>query len=115
MLHRIYGFYDECKRRYSIKLWKTFTDCFNCLPLGIYHIILITSQTYTHSHTHTHTYSLTCTVALVEEKILCMHGGLSPDLHDLNQVSITLYSNHYKASLFAVCIDKRVGASVGSP
>ena len=32
---RIYGFYDECKRRYSIKLWKTFTDCFNCLPLGL--------------------------------------------------------------------------------
>lgn len=26
------------------------------------------------------------TVALVEEKILCMHGGLSPDLHDLDQV-----------------------------
>ena len=33
-LCRIYGFYDECKRRYSIKLWKTFTDCFNCLPIG---------------------------------------------------------------------------------
>ena len=33
-LHRIYGFYDECKRRYNIKLWKTFTDCFNCLPIG---------------------------------------------------------------------------------
>ena len=43
------GFYDDCKRRYSIKLWKTFTDCFNCLPVS----------------------------ALVEDKILCMHGGLS--------------------------------------
>lgn len=32
--YRIYGFYDECKRRYNIKLWKTFTDCFNCLPIG---------------------------------------------------------------------------------
>jgi len=32
---RIYGFYDECKRRYNIKLWKTFTDCFNCLPVGM--------------------------------------------------------------------------------
>ena len=32
---RIYGFYDECKRRYNIKLWKTFTDCFNCLPIGM--------------------------------------------------------------------------------
>src|SRR6266536_6369701 len=33
-INRIYGFYDECKRRYNIKLWKTFTDCFNCLPIG---------------------------------------------------------------------------------
>jgi hypothetical protein len=32
-INRIYGFYDECKRRYNIRLWKTFTDCFNCLPV----------------------------------------------------------------------------------
>jgi serine/threonine-protein phosphatase PP1 catalytic subunit len=25
-----YGFYDECKRRYSIKLWKRFIDLFDC-------------------------------------------------------------------------------------
>ncbi|CAN1840921.1 Serine/threonine-protein phosphatase PP1 isozyme 1, partial [Linum perenne] len=57
-LNRIYGFYDECKRRYSVRLWKLFTDSFNCLPVA----------------------------ALIEEKILCMHGGLSPDLHSLDQV-----------------------------
>eukprot|EP00731_Ephydatia_muelleri_P028391 Em0020g35a len=57
-INRIYGFYDECKRRYSIKLWKTFTDCFNCLPI----------------------------TALVEGTILCMHGGLSPDLKDLSKL-----------------------------
>ena len=34
VFNRIYGFYDECKRRYNIKLWKTFTDCFNTLPIG---------------------------------------------------------------------------------
>jgi len=33
-INRLYGFYDECKRRYSIKLWKIFTDCFNCLPIA---------------------------------------------------------------------------------
>jgi serine/threonine-protein phosphatase PP1 catalytic subunit len=54
-INRIYGFYDECKRRYSIKLWKIFTDVFNCLPVS----------------------------ALIDEKILCMHGGLSPDLKNL--------------------------------
>ena len=57
-INRIYGFYDECKRRYSVRLWKTFTDCFNCLPVA----------------------------ALVDEKILCMHGGLSPELKALDQI-----------------------------
>jgi len=57
-INRIYGFYDECKRRFSIKLWKTFTDCFNCLPVA----------------------------GLVDEKILCMHGGLSPELKSFEQI-----------------------------
>ena len=33
-INKIYGFFDECKRRYSIKLWKNFNDCFNCLPVA---------------------------------------------------------------------------------
>ncbi|CAN6485768.1 unnamed protein product [Victoria cruziana] len=57
-VNRIYGFYDECKRRFSVRLWRTFTDCFNCLPVA----------------------------ALVDDKILCMHGGLSPDLKSLDQI-----------------------------
>ena len=57
-LNRIYGFYDECKRRYSVKLWRIFADCFNCMPVA----------------------------AVVENKILCMHGGLSPDLENLSQI-----------------------------
>jgi len=55
---RIYGFYDECKRRYNIKLWKTFCDAFNCLP----------------------------TAAVVDEKIFCMHGGLSPEINSMDQI-----------------------------
>jgi len=38
---RIYGFYEECinliiigKNRYSMKLWKAFIDCFNCMPVA---------------------------------------------------------------------------------
>ncbi|KAJ2239966.1 type 1 serine/threonine-protein phosphatase catalytic subunit glc7, partial [Coemansia sp. RSA 455] len=57
-INRIYGFYDECKRRYNIKLWKTFTDCFNCLPIA----------------------------AIIDEKIFSMHGGLSPDLISMEQI-----------------------------
>jgi serine/threonine-protein phosphatase PP1 catalytic subunit len=33
-INRIYGFYDECKRRYTVRLWKSFTECFNCLPVA---------------------------------------------------------------------------------
>jgi serine/threonine-protein phosphatase PP1 catalytic subunit len=32
-INRIYGFYDECRRRYNVKLWKTFCDTFNSLPM----------------------------------------------------------------------------------
>lgn len=55
---RIYGFFDECKRRYSPQLWRSFIDVFNCMPC----------------------------CALVGEKILCMHGGLSPELTHLSQI-----------------------------
>mmetsp|Transcript_246 Transcript_246/g.401 ORF Transcript_246/g.401 Transcript_246/m.401 type:complete len:305 (+) Transcript_246:418-1332(+) len=57
-LNRIYGFYDECKRRYSVKLWRIFADSFNCMPVA----------------------------GCIEDKILCMHGGLSPDLERLGQI-----------------------------
>jgi len=58
MINRTYGFYDECKRRYNLRLWKIFSDCFNWLPIS----------------------------AIVNQKILCMHGGLSPDLQSLNNI-----------------------------
>ncbi|KAK3021204.1 hypothetical protein RJ639_046623 [Escallonia herrerae] len=57
-INRIYGFYDECKRRFSVRLWKIFTDCFNCLPVA----------------------------AIIDDKILCMHGGLSPEMDSLDQI-----------------------------
>ena len=57
--NRIYGFYDECKRRYNVRLWRNFTELFNYLPVA----------------------------ALIDEKILCMHGGLSPDLRNLSSIS----------------------------
>ncbi|KAJ2829205.1 serine/threonine protein phosphatase Pzh1, partial [Coemansia furcata] len=29
---RVYGFYDECKRRCNVKVWKAFVNTFNALP-----------------------------------------------------------------------------------
>ena len=33
-INRIYGFYDECKRRYNIKMWKKFQEAFNVMPFA---------------------------------------------------------------------------------
>jgi len=50
--------FKKGKRRYSVKLWRSFTDLFNFLPVA----------------------------ALIDERILCMHGGLSPDLHLIGDI-----------------------------
>lgn len=55
---RVYGFYDECKRRCNIKVWKNFVDTFNCLPIA----------------------------AIVAGKIFCVHGGLSPSLQHMDDI-----------------------------
>ncbi|RMD43933.1 hypothetical protein DV735_g1215, partial [Chaetothyriales sp. CBS 134920] len=55
---RVYGFYDECKRRCNVKVWKTFIDTFNCLPIA----------------------------AIVADKIFCVHGGLSPSLSHMDDI-----------------------------
>ncbi|EKF29318.1 serine/threonine-protein phosphatase PP1, putative [Trypanosoma cruzi marinkellei] len=58
-INKMYGFFDDVKRRYNIKLFKAFTDVFNTMPV--------------------------CCV--VSEKIICMHGGLSPDMTSLATVN----------------------------
>ncbi|KXG51570.1 Serine/threonine-specific protein phosphatase/bis(5-nucleosyl)-tetraphosphatase [Penicillium griseofulvum] len=55
---RVYGFYDECKRRCNVKIWKTFIDVFNCLPIA----------------------------CIVADKIFCVHGGLSPSLTNMDDI-----------------------------
>lgn len=55
---RVYGFYDECKRRTNIKTWKTFIDVFNTLPIA----------------------------SIVASKIFCVHGGLSPSLTSMDDI-----------------------------
>ena len=60
-INRIYGFFDECKKRYNIKLWKNFVDLFNWLPIA----------------------------ASIDDKIFIVHGGLSPELklvENLNKI-----------------------------
>lgn len=56
---RMYGFYDECKRRYNLSLWRDYCSMFNYLPVS----------------------------AIVDERILCMHGGLSPELDFIAKIN----------------------------
>ncbi|KAJ5603458.1 hypothetical protein N7537_006414 [Penicillium hordei] len=55
---RVSSFYDECKWRYNINIWKHFIDTFNCLPIA----------------------------AIVSGKIFCVHGGLSPSLLHMDDI-----------------------------
>lgn len=59
-INKIYGFYDECFKKYNTeKVWKLFTGVFQCLPLS----------------------------AIVENKVFCLHGGLSPAIKTIDNLS----------------------------
>ena len=54
-----YGFYDECLRKYgSSYIWKYFNEVFDYLPLA----------------------------AIVDNKIYCLHGGLSPSTNRIDVI-----------------------------
>jgi len=56
---QVYGFYDECIKKYgSATVWKIFNDLFDYLPVS----------------------------ALVDNKVFCMHGGLSPTIEMIDQL-----------------------------
>ena len=45
--------------RYNLKIWRAFTELFNYLPIA----------------------------SLIDDKILCVHGGLSPDLKTIEDIN----------------------------
>ncbi|EQC29427.1 phytochrome-associated serine/threonine protein phosphatase [Saprolegnia diclina VS20] len=56
---QVYGFYEECVRKYgNANPWKYCTDVFDYLNLA----------------------------AVIDGRVLCVHGGLSPEIHTLDQV-----------------------------
>jgi serine/threonine-protein phosphatase PPG1 len=57
---QVYGFQMECMKKYDgdARVYKAFTDLFDFLPLG----------------------------AIVDDRLLCLHGGLSPAIHHIDQL-----------------------------
>lgn len=53
-----YGFFDECKRRYNIRLFKVFSDFFRVLPVA----------------------------GVVNQSIFCVHGGISSELQSISAI-----------------------------
>ncbi|EFE31336.1 uncharacterized protein ARB_01731 [Trichophyton benhamiae CBS 112371] len=58
---QVYGFYDECVQKYgNASVWKACCQVFDFMTLGV----------------------------IVDGKVLCLHGGLSPEIRTLDQVRI---------------------------
>ena len=56
---QVYGFYDECLKKYgNTTVWKNCADVFDCL----------------------------CLSAIIDNSVLCVHGGLSPSLDTIDQI-----------------------------
>jgi len=56
---QVYGFYDECMRKYgNASVWRHCVECFDCFGLG----------------------------AIIDQRVFCVHGGLSPDIRTLDQI-----------------------------
>ena len=58
-ISQIYGFYDECQRKYgSVNVWRMCTDIFDLFQLA----------------------------AVIESKVFCVHGGLSPHVNLIDDI-----------------------------
>ncbi|XP_053993460.1 uncharacterized protein LOC128884241 [Hylaeus volcanicus] len=68
-----FNFREECIYKYDLSVYYAFMESFDTLPLA----------------------------AVIDNKLLCVHGGLSPDLHHLNQINaINRFREPPRAGIF---------------
>ena len=133
-LVQVYGFYDECQRKYgNANAWRYCTEVFDFLTLSVRYLASIRLEVLNHdieerdlpikcerlkcltricilsernpfpdasfsaqevltevNLLHRNLRALSALQALIDGQILCVHGGLSPDLRTLDQVLIYL-------------------------
>ncbi|KAK6023946.1 Ser/Thr phosphatase family protein, partial [Ostertagia ostertagi] len=58
-MNRLYGFYEELRRKRCVFMWKKFQEVFNEMPL----------------------------CAVVSSRLLCMHGGISPEIQNWDSLT----------------------------
>jgi serine/threonine-protein phosphatase 4 catalytic subunit len=59
LISQFYGFYDECQKKYGeLSVWKACTDVFDYLTIA----------------------------AIINDKIFCVHGGLSPNIKKISEI-----------------------------
>jgi len=94
---QVYGFYDECTRKYgNANAWRYCTEVFDFLTLSVRVATRPSRSPAHHEHSHAHTltrshvptHTTLPLQAIIDNKVLCVHGGLSPDLRTLDQIRI---------------------------
>lgn len=76
----MYGFYDECQRKYgSGNVWRYCCEVFDYLALG----------------------------AVVDGRVFCVHGGLSPNLATVDQASRLLHGRPFILPITDICGPKQ--------